>query len=540
MSSTVETPAGSRRQVSAFAEHGFNKSIAQLIELITDLYLEDATPWVVGYSGGKDSTAVLSLVWMALSGLPIERRHKTVHVISTDTLVENPVVAAWVGQSLNAMGAAAAAQHLPIEPHRLTPEIRDSFWVNLIGRGYPAPRNKFRWCTSRLKINPSNKFIKDTVEQSGEAILVLGTRKQESITRGRLMEKLQAQRKRDLLSPNASLPNCLVFSPVEEWSNDDVWTFLVQSRNPWGWSNKDLLGMYQGASADGECPLVVDGSTPSCGDSRFGCWVCTMVEQDKSMAAMIQNDQEKEWMRPLLELRNDLDRPWENKSLPLQPPATGSLVDASATSLSIEENDRYLRDYRRMSGAITLFHDAPIHGPYTQKAREMWLSRLLAAQTWVRKHGPSEVQGIDLITLPELQEIRKIWITDKHEIEDNLPRIYRDLTGDAFPGTHFDDRATLGQAEMGLLLETAGGDVMHFQTLRELLTVAGKYRTMARRQGLYDALAKAIERGFYENKEDAAEFARERVDAKAAIKDSSKALKDLALFKAVEMRQGSI
>ena len=65
--------------------------------------------------------------------------------------------------------------------------------------------------------------------------------------------------------------------------------------------------MYQGASPDGECPLVVDASTPSCGDSRFGCWVCTLVDKDKSMSAMIQNDEEKEWMLPLLELRNDLD-----------------------------------------------------------------------------------------------------------------------------------------------------------------------------------------------------------------------------------------
>ncbi len=99
----------------------------------------------------------------------------------------------------------------------------------------------------------------------------------------------------------------LVYSPVENWSNDDVWTFLMQSPNPWGYSNKELLTMYQGASADGECPLVVDSSTPSCGDSRFGCWTCTLVEKDKSMSAMIQNDEEKEWMLPLLELRNALD-----------------------------------------------------------------------------------------------------------------------------------------------------------------------------------------------------------------------------------------
>lgn len=171
------------------------------------------------------------------------------------------------------------------------------------------------------------------------------------------MEKHERRRVRDRLSPNATLPNSLVYSPIEDWSNDEVWMFLMQVDNPWGHPNKDLLTMYQGASADGECPLVVDSSTPSCGDSRFGCWVCTLVDKDKSMSAMIQNDEEKEWMLPLLELRNDLD-----------------LAD-----------DKPLRDWRRLNGSITLFHDEPVHGPYTQEARERWLRRVLEAQTWIRR-----------------------------------------------------------------------------------------------------------------------------------------------------------
>ena len=164
------------------------------------------------------------------------------------------------------------------------------------------------------------------VRSHGEAILVLGTRKAESSGRSHRMTALKPKRSRDLLSPNESLPNCLVYSPVENWSNDDVWTFLC-SANPWGYSNKDLLTMYQGASPDGECPLVVDSTTPSCGDSRFGCWTCTLVDKDKSMSAMIQNDDEKEWMLPLLELRNDLD----------------------------VADDRHLRDFRRMNGPVQLF-----------------------------------------------------------------------------------------------------------------------------------------------------------------------------------------
>ena len=134
--------------------------IEELVAETQELYLADEVPWVVGYSGGKDSTAILQLVWMAVAQLPAEQRTKTVYVISTDTLVENPIVAAWVTRSLEKMGQSADEQELPIKPNRLIPEVKDTFWVNLIGKGYPAPRPKFRWCTERLKIKPSNAFIK--------------------------------------------------------------------------------------------------------------------------------------------------------------------------------------------------------------------------------------------------------------------------------------------------------------------------------------------------------------------------------------------
>src|SRR5262245_29079288 len=202
------------KQASAFAEWGFAKTVQHLSDMVRDLYLCDAVPWVIGYSGGKDSTAALQLVWNAIRDLPEDQRQKPIHVISTDTLVEQPLVAAWVDTSLERIREAASDQKLPITPHKLTPEVPDSFWVNLIGRGYPAPRAKFRWCTERMKIRPSNKFIRDVVRRYGEAIMVLGTRKAESQVRAARMEKLEAQRLREGLSPNKSLPNSLVFTPI--------------------------------------------------------------------------------------------------------------------------------------------------------------------------------------------------------------------------------------------------------------------------------------------------------------------------------------
>jgi DNA sulfur modification protein DndC len=482
----------SSRPESAFAADGFRKTIDGLVEEIRDLYQSDSVPWVVGYSGGKDSTATLQLVWLALAGLPAEARTKTVHVISTDTLVENPIVAAWVTRSLETMRASATAQGLPIVPHRLTPEVANTFWVNLIGRGYPAPRPKFRWCTERLKIRPSNTFISNVVRENGEVILVLGTRKAESTARARSMARHEKHRVRERLSPNGSLPNSLVYSPVEAWTSDDVWMFLMQVPNAWGHNNRDLLTMYQGASADGECPLVVDSSTPSCGDSRFGCWVCTLVGQDKSMQAMIQNDEEKEWMLPLLDLRNELDVP----------------------------DDKPLRDFRRMNGLVQLFNKKPIHGPYTQSAREHWLRRVLEAQRHVRANGPEHVRELDLITLAELQEIRRIWVIEKHELEDSLPGLYEQTTGTPYPGAPLDDTPMFGAEEMEILREACGGDKIRFELARELLDVERRHRTMARRSGLFGALEGALKRGFYTDADDAAAFALSKADALDAVQQA--------------------
>jgi DNA sulfur modification protein DndC len=487
---------------STFQSQGFKAAIKCLQEEIRDLYLADDTPWIIGYSGGKDSTAIVQLIWTAISDLPQVQRIKTIHVITTDTMVENPVVSIWVANSLKQMRRAATDQDMPFQPHQLRPKLADTFWVNLLGKGYPAPRHKFRWCTLRLKITPSNTFINNIVSGSGEAILVLGTRKAESAARAASMSRHEKGRVRDRLSPNSSLPGSLVYTPIEDWTNDDVWFYLMQIKNPWGWSNRDLLNMYAGATADGECPLIVDESTPSCGSSRFGCWVCTMVEQDKSMTAMIQNDVEKEWMLPLLDFRNALDF---------------RVDDAGNQS---ENTDRHLRDFRRMSGAVQLMASGrEIPGPYIQSARENFLRMLLQAQAHIRRTGPEAVREIDLITLEELQEIRRIWVMDKHEIEDNLPRIYGEATGTPYPGRPLDDNLVIRAMEMQVLAEICGEDRLHYELVRELLSITSQMRSSRRRVGLYERLEKAFRRSAYQDRDEAIAIARQRADKKKEVAD---------------------
>ena len=485
----------------------FVENLAASAEEIRNLYLETEAPWIIGYSGGKDSTAVLQLVWRALAELPEEHRQKSVHVISTDTLVENPIVASWVAASLDRINAAAEVDGVPIRAHRLTPTVRDSFWVNLIGKGYPAPRHKFRWCTERLKINPSNRFIRDMVQANGEAILLLGTRAAESATRAANLKKHAEGQARDRLVPNAKLPGTLIYTPIEAWSNDEVWMYLMQHENPWGVDNKELLAMYAGATEDGECPLVVDTSTPSCGDSRFGCWVCTLVEQDKSMAAMVRNDTEKDWMRPLLALRNELD--YRRMG---------------------ERGDRHLRDYRRLSGRIDIMRDGrTVPGPYKQAARETWLRKLLEAQTWIREHGPEEMRNLSLIRLDELQEIRRIWVVEKHEQEDRLPAIYEKCLGESYPGPPLDDLTVLGQADLRELEAVCDERGLSYELLRDLLGEEQRSLQYARRAGIAARLTRVFERNAFADEGSAVDAARRRAEAlrtarEAPVADLAQAL----------------
>ena len=472
-----------------------NRTVAELVDYIQvltteiqELYCLDGIPWVVGYSGGKDSTATLQLIWNAISELPPEKRTKTIHVITTDTGVENPYVSAWVRNSLKQMKVASRKQGMLIEPNLLQPEVKETFWVSLIGKGYPAPRGKFRWCTDRLKIHPSNRFIRDILRVQGEVILILGTRKAESIKRAISMQKHRISSTKDrlkydlntneinsLLYYSSSLPNALIYSPIEDWRTDEVWIYLNQYQNPWGYSNKDLFTMYRGATADNECPLVVDTSTPSCGDSRFGCWVCTIVNKDKSMEAMIQNDEEKEWMQPLLDMRNELDI----------------------------ENDGEKRDFRRMWGEVQLFERnhkngetsvEPIPGPYTKYWREYWLRKLLTAQSEMRQNAPENMRDITLISMEELSEIRRIWLEEKHEFDDSLPRIYQEITGEAFkdprPGS---DYSLLGSDEWEVLEEICAGDAMQLELMAKLLDTERQFKKKTRRVGIFESLEKCFD-----------------------------------------------
>lgn len=455
MTSTLDTPTpdqSSGLDITAIRKH------------IRSVYRSDDRPWVIGYSGGKDSTCALQLIWGALKELPVEDRQKPVFVLSSDTLVETPIIVNYIDETLAAINAAADAQDMPISAQKVVPEISDSFWVNLIGRGYPAPSKRFRWCTERLKIDPANAFIKNRVAEYGEVVMVLGVRSAESATRAQVMSlhKIDGT----ALSRHSTLPGAFVFTPIEAFDVDDVWSFLLQNDSPWGSDNRDLLAMYRNAQA-GECPLVVDKQTESCGNSRFGCWVCTVVTKDKAMEAMVENGEE--WLEPLLDLRDEL-----------------------ATTQD-PERKREFRDFRRRDGSVTFVGDAetPIPGPYLFDYRKEILRKLLEAQKLVNENAPPG-ENTALIQDEELREIRRLWRSEQGDWGDAVSEIVKDATGRELP-IEGADSYEFQASDAQVLADVCNTHGLPPRLLAQLLEAERSVRGLKRRTLIHRKIASILE-----------------------------------------------
>ena len=224
----------------------FNENtLEELIEEIKYVYKSDERPWVIGYSGGKDSTTVVELVYKMLLSLPNEQRKKNVYIVSSDTLIENPLIKIYLNKMNKLLGEAAEKDKLPIISTMVTPPANNSFWANVIGRGFPTPRmnGSFRWCTDRLKINPSADYIRSVIKKEGqEVVVLLGVRKAESIARKRRIEGRELANR--LMNRHETIQDAYVYNPIVELTTDDVWDVLLRldgGKTPWGSINNDLV-----------------------------------------------------------------------------------------------------------------------------------------------------------------------------------------------------------------------------------------------------------------------------------------------------------
>jgi len=414
-----------------------SRTLEDIYGEIRAVYLNDVRPWILGFSGGKDSTCMVQLVWKALSSLPKEKLEKKIYVVSSDTLVESPQIVERITTSLGKMEEAARKSHMPISTNLLRPPITDTFWVRILGLGYPAPTSMFRWCTDMLKIANADRFIKERVSEYGEVIVLLGTRKSESSTRQQSMNLLEIEN--SVLSHHKKFAQTYVYTPLVDFETEDVWNYLLQNKNPWDDNNRDLLSLYQDANAS-ECPLVVDTSTPSCGSGRFGCWTCTVVDKQKSLDSMIENGQE--WMEPLAELRHELKLTQEPEAWPK------------------------IREITRRNGRVDLKSNGTDYtpGPYTLDFRKQYLRRLLEGQIEIQKHEPSMI----LISEDEIREIQRIWRMEQGDWQNTAYRIYQDVTGVRMEAAA-EDAGRFGGEEQGLLEKVCGEHNVPYKLVSSLL-----------------------------------------------------------------------
>lgn len=442
-----------------------SKRIEYIVDEILDQYMYADTsfrPWIIGFSGGKDSTVLLTLVWLALRKIkrdtitPFQLR-RPIYVVCNDTMVENPIIATYVDEVLAQIETKAREEDLPIFVRKTEPKLEDSFWVNVIGKGYPVPNTAFRWCTDKMKIKPTARFIIEQVDECGEAIILIGTRKAESATRARSIKKHEVYGKR--LTNHTILRNTYVYAPIKELMLEEVWYIINAIPSPWGFDNSILFNIYKDASADDyECPTVVtDKSHGSCGQSRFGCWVCTVVKDDKSMRSLIKNG--REWMKPLYDFRIEID---QERNI-------------------IENRMPYRRDGRRAINDM---------GPYVFSYRAKMLRRLLEVQHDLQKHDPQ----IKLISDQELIAIQVNWYRD-FNFGYQVSEIYNSIYKESFNM----EENIKNKLEADLMKEICSKNPEEGELIEQLLLLQRSKSLMQRRRGLKNEIESRLKE-FVNNK----------------------------------------
>lgn len=404
-----------------------------IIKEMEIVYKHDNRPWMIGYSGGKDSTLLCCLVFEMLKRLSKDERKKTVYIVSSDTMVENPIVRDYMHKMSKMIGEAGT--EFNVKSDIIYPSIEDSFWAKVIGLGYPTPEPPgFRWCTERLKIKPMNKYTLDQIKSNGEIVLLLGVRKAESVYRSNNIKSREIEGK--LLIPHSHIENAYVYTPLKEIPNENVWDFLLKGDGltPWGSSNKYLFSLYQGEKLGEEQSVIGEideKKIPITGNSRFGCWICTMVKEDKSLKAFI--DRGETWLIPLRDFRNYL--------------------------LELRSNPS-ARENRRRNGSVYIKKNGEFgQGPFTMEARKEILTKLLQLEVST---------GLSLITLDELKMIDEMWDKDGDVSRRWLVDIYESVKGKKLPWDEF-KKSIFPADTMDIIKEQCEHYDVEFELISKLL-----------------------------------------------------------------------
>lgn len=385
------------------------EKIKQSKEVIRKMYLdkEDPRDWVVAYSGGKDSTCVAGLVVSVIESLKEEEKIRFVHLIMSDTQMENPLVHQHMVTQCELINKYAKEKNLPISCKIVTRPIEESYMYLVLGKGYPLPYNngKGRWCTDRLKIKPSVKAVKAI----NPSYILTGVRHAESQSRSRSIDKLSID---EFIGRHSQMKEAKTLNPIIYWTVEDVWKFLKWEGVPWG-STLSVRQIYRDAT--GECGFSNPAENKSrkieaCG-ARHGCWNCPVILQDKSTENMSRIHT---WMKPLTVWRK------------LQLAVYGNYKPEKKEGIKRKERSEQLKKWKKYMEMVTAVTKAGYDrrgryygigkGTLVVEARQYLLEKLLETEAEVnRLRSEQNLPPLKLITDEEIKLIKEFWEKDKKE-----------------------------------------------------------------------------------------------------------------------------
>lgn len=329
-------------------------------------YGERYRHWCIAYSGGKDSTATVTLVAHLIQTGQIPAPDSLV-ILYADTRMELPPL------QFSALGILQELNKRGVETRVVLPDLDHRYFVYMFGRGVPPPSNVFRWCTPKLKISPMISALQQFHERVGEKILTLtGVRVGESAARD---QRIAMSCSRDGAECGQgwfqeSTPEQIsdTLSPLIHWRVCHVWDWLMFYAPDLGFPTVDIAEAYGGDEAQEV-------------NARTGCVGCNLVEEDRALDVVLRLPH-WQYLTPLKRLR----------------PLYRELKEPQFRLRKIDE--------RRKDGSVVPGNRL---GPLTMDARNYGLETVLQIQkdinTTAQRHGRPELSLINAEEQSRIEEL---------------------------------------------------------------------------------------------------------------------------------------
>lgn len=281
------------RQIDIF-EKGARLQMDESIQLTIDslnVYGPTHDHWAIAWSGGKDSTTLLTLVIYLIESGKVARP-KTLTVMYADTRLE--LLPLWIA----AKAIRDELEERGIDVRVVMAPMDKRFLVYMLGRGVPPPNNNtLRWCTRQIKIDPMAAELRLLHAERGTKVLMLtGVRQGESAIRdGRIAMscgKDGAECGQGWYQETLPEQLCDTLAPLLHWRVCHVWEWLrhwAPSVEFGDFSTEIIADAYGGDEAEEI-------------NARTGCNGCPLTEKDTALDSVLAQPQWA-YLAPLKRLR---------------------------------------------------------------------------------------------------------------------------------------------------------------------------------------------------------------------------------------------